>query len=64
MVYFELEAFPEPKALVKADLERLLKEETTIAEVSQRSGLSLSAVQERLKPRRKWSPEKRAYVNL
>ncbi len=56
VVVFELEAYPEPKALSKSDLQRILLKFSSIGNVSEVTGLSWSAVQERLSPSRVWDP--------
>ena len=57
-----MEAFVEPKVLAKGDLERLFGEEGTIQGVAGRSGLGWSAVQERLRPTRRWDTKSKAFV--
>jgi hypothetical protein len=64
VVWFELEAFAEPKALAKADLERLFREEGTIQAVARRSGLGWSTVQERMRPSRRWNGKKRKFESI
>ena len=63
-VVFEVEAYPEPKVLVQADLQRLFGEGGTIEAVSRRTGLSWSSVQAKLKPARKWDRAKKKFVRL
>jgi hypothetical protein len=64
VVIFELTAYPDPKSLSKIDLEPLLLSLGTIAEVARATGLGWSAVQERLQPRRRWSPKLKRFVPL
>lgn len=47
-VVFELEAFPEPKALREMDLKPLLSRLGTISAVARSTGLGWSAIYERL----------------
>lgn len=47
-VVFELDAFPEPKALRKIDLKPLLSRLGTISAVARSTGLGWSAIYERL----------------
>jgi hypothetical protein len=48
VVCFELEAYPEPKALTATFLKELQKKVSSIQEVADKTDLSWSAVQERL----------------
>jgi hypothetical protein len=64
VVCFELEAFPEPKALRKVDLEALLPDYGSIAALARYLGTNFSSVQERLKPTRKWNPKKKRFVPI
>ena len=64
VVCFELEAFSEPKALVQGNLEHLFLELGTIGAVAERCGLSWSAVQERLRPTRRWDTKKSKFVKI
>ncbi len=61
---FELEAYPEPKVLDQLDLQRIFAEGGTIEQVAQRTGLSWSTVQAKLKPARKWNPLKKKFERL
>lgn len=61
MVVFELEAYPEPKALSQFDLRRIFTGGDTIEAVARRTGLSWSTVQAKLKPARKWDPVKKKF---
>ena len=62
VVCFELEAFLEPKALDQGNLNRLFLEHGTIGAVAERCGLSRSAVQEHLRPTRRWDAKKKKFV--
>lgn len=64
VVLFELEAYPEPKALAQVDLQRLLAESSTMKAVARRTGLGWSAVQAKLRPARKWDPSTKKFVKL
>lgn len=59
-----MEAFPEPRALAKSDLEPLLREVGTLLEVARRSGLSWSGVQEKLRPTRRWDAKIGKFVKI
>jgi hypothetical protein len=61
---FELEAYSEPKALFKDDLEHLFPEEVTIGAIAERCGLSWSAIQERLRPTRRWDAKKKKFLKF
>lgn len=54
VIVFDVAAYPEPKSLRKSDLQAMYQDAGTIAEVSRLTGLAWAAVQERLKPRRRW----------
>ncbi len=62
VVVFELEAYPEPKILSVADLREISKDDTTIQMLAERTGLSWSAIQERLRPNRVWNPKRKRFV--
>lgn len=62
VVVFELEAYPEPKVLSATDLREISKHDTTIQMLAERTGLSWSAVQERLRPSRVWNSEQKRFV--
>lgn len=64
MVVFELEAYPEPKILLATDLREISKDDTTIQKLAERTGLSWSAVRERLRPSRAWHPEQKRFVRV
>ena len=64
VICFELEAYPEPKALTQEDLELLLEAYGTIGAVAISSGLGWSTVQERLRPSRRWSSKLKKFVKI
>jgi hypothetical protein len=64
VVCFELEAFPEPKALRKEDLEALLPNHGSISVLARYLRTGCSSVQERLKPTRKWVPKTKMFVKV
>lgn len=61
MVIFELEAYPEPKALLKADLLVLMKRFSSTVKVSSHIGASQAFVWEKLKGRI-WDAKKKKFV--
>lgn len=64
VVVFEMEAYPEPKVLSAANLRENSKDTMTIKSLADRTGLSWSAVQERLRPGRVWNPELKRFVRV
>ena len=62
VVVFELEAYAEPKALSKSDLQRISLRFSSIGNFAEVTGLSRSAVQERLSPSRVWDPALKRFV--
>ena len=61
MVVFELDAYPEPKALKAGDLEPIYRKLGTIVSVSAATGLAWAAVQERMRPSRRWSRRRKKF---
>jgi hypothetical protein len=64
VICFELESYPEPKALTQENLERLLLELGTYGAVVTNTGLGWSTVQERLRPSRRWNPKLKKFVKI
>ena len=64
VVYFELEAFPEPKALAASDLLLLFNRLRTIEAVSSLTGLGWSTTYERLNPARTWDKSKKKFLRI
>lgn len=62
MIVFEIESYPEPKSLIKADLAPLLAKLGGVSAVVATTGLGATAVQERLKPTRRWDAKLKKFV--
>jgi hypothetical protein len=61
-VVFELEVYPEPKSLSAIDLREIFSGRVTIQMLADRTGLSWSGVQERLRPTRVWNSKQKRFV--
>jgi hypothetical protein len=64
VVIFDVSVFPEPKALRKEDLEKLLPIYGSISGLARAIGVSFSTAQEKLRPARRWDPKKKKFTPL
>lgn len=64
VVLFELECYPEPKALSKSDIQQISLRFSSIGKVANATGLSWTAVQERLSESRVWDRALKRFVKV
>ncbi len=62
MIVFELDAWPEPKALGRNDIQALMKRFKTTVTVAQVIGVSQSFVSFKLVGNKKWCRQRRKFI--